>query len=714
MATMTTTTNPVVFADTDGEVSFAAGSGPVVFAAGYRAVTTTAAGGAVAGYTPAVSPIVSSYLILGTAAVDGTATEMTLYSADPSVISDSTALPDGLVAFGTFPLGDGSPGANWNYVFDQLAEPSIVVVVGANAGVYRLTPGALDEPWEELDCPIGTFAGFYVSDLVRLLIVRTSYGWKTIDPAARYLTAAEGAVGFGDPWGAADDEYNALSSTALTLSCDGTAAGAWSTSNLGDLPDGIDIRVKVRHHRLQSPTQRYMEILTQQNAANWGGDNFEAAIFTPDNTFGELTSGVPIMFWEHTPDRDLWPTTDGEVGYLADVADYDPPNDVRGEILTADAALSAGEWATLRWVHDTALETVSFYREVPITGDDTTADGREWQLIDSWTWALADSIDSGVTDDWSIGLSALIDVAWLEVYSGPDGTKLADIQPAHLASAGFGATSITDGEANVWTCGGASAVGRVNPVVATAGAHAASHANGGADEVSIDASQVTTGTLDIARVPTGTTGTTVPLGNDSRFSDARTPTAHNHAAGEVTSGTFDIERIPDRPPLQIQVTGRYIRTGDRGGAAAPTTNRVWYIPIWIETACTVDRIAVNHEATTGGASSVARLAIYTNSGNLPGSKVVEATVSTSTAAAVKPATISQALTRGLHWVAMASQPTSGAPTFSWGNPSIMCGDTIGSGAGALFDTSTYSGALPATATVASLATQPPLVYLRIA
>jgi hypothetical protein len=245
-------------------------------------------------------------------------------------------------------------------------------------------------------------------------------------------------------------------------------------------------------------------------------------------------------------------------------------------------------------------------------------------------------------------------------------------------------------------------------------------------ELDIDAAQIASGTIDIARVPTGTTGTTVPFGNDSRFSDARTPTAHktSHqsggsdelglAAAQITSGTFDIARIPDRPPLQIQVTGRYIRTGDRAGAAAPTTNRVWYIPIWIETACTVDRIAVNHEATTGGASSVARLAIYTNSGNLPGSKVVEATVSTSTAAAVKPATISESLTRGLWWVAMASQPTSGAPTFSWGNPSILCGDTIGSGAGALFDTSTYSSTLPSTASVASLATQPPLVYLRIA
>lgn len=39
--------------------------------------------------------------------------------------------------------------------------------------------------------------------------------------------------------------------------------------------------------------------------------------------------------------------------------------------------------------------------------------------------------------------------------------------------------------------------------------------------------------IAIARLPTGATGTTVPLGNDARFSDARTPTAHHttHSTG---------------------------------------------------------------------------------------------------------------------------------------------------------------------------------------
>jgi hypothetical protein len=42
------------------------------------------------------------------------------------------------------------------------------------------------------------------------------------------------------------------------------------------------------------------------------------------------------------------------------------------------------------------------------------------------------------------------------------------------------------------------------------------------------ATEITSGTLAIARIPTGTTSSTVCIGNDSRLSDARTPTAHTH------------------------------------------------------------------------------------------------------------------------------------------------------------------------------------------
>jgi hypothetical protein len=57
------------------------------------------------------------------------------------------------------------------------------------------------------------------------------------------------------------------------------------------------------------------------------------------------------------------------------------------------------------------------------------------------------------------------------------------------------------------------------------------------------ASEVTSGTFDIARIPTGSTSSTVCIGNDARLSDARTPTSHTHAASDITSGTISTARL---------------------------------------------------------------------------------------------------------------------------------------------------------------------------
>jgi hypothetical protein len=50
------------------------------------------------------------------------------------------------------------------------------------------------------------------------------------------------------------------------------------------------------------------------------------------------------------------------------------------------------------------------------------------------------------------------------------------------------------------------------------------------------ASEVNSGTLDIARIPTGSTSSTVCIGNDSRLSDSRTPTAHTHPLADIQQG----------------------------------------------------------------------------------------------------------------------------------------------------------------------------------
>lgn len=89
-------------------------------------------------------------------------------------------------------------------------------------------------------------------------------------------------------------------------------------------------------------------------------------------------------------------------------------------------------------------------------------------------------------------------------------------------------------------------------------------------------SQITSGTVAIARIPTGQTGTTVPFGNDARFSDARTPTAHaaSHQdsgadelaldASQVTTGTLALARVP------TGTSGTTVALGNAPAAAVTT------------------------------------------------------------------------------------------------------------------------------------------------
>lgn len=59
----------------------------------------------------------------------------------------------------------------------------------------------------------------------------------------------------------------------------------------------------------------------------------------------------------------------------------------------------------------------------------------------------------------------------------------------------------------------------------------------------LDANKLTTGTLNIARIPTGTSSTTVALGNHTHDT-AYASLTHTHAAADITTGTLNIARIP--------------------------------------------------------------------------------------------------------------------------------------------------------------------------
>lgn len=85
------------------------------------------------------------------------------------------------------------------------------------------------------------------------------------------------------------------------------------------------------------------------------------------------------------------------------------------------------------------------------------------------------------------------------------------------------------------------------------------HSEYAASSHSHDASDVSSGTLDIARIPTGTTSTTVALGDHTHSGYAAS--SHNHAAGDINSGTLDIARIPTGSTATTVSLGNHTHSG---------------------------------------------------------------------------------------------------------------------------------------------------------
>lgn len=114
----------------------------------------------------------------------------------------------------------------------------------------------------------------------------------------------------------------------------------------------------------------------------------------------------------------------------------------------------------------------------------------------------------------------------------------------------------------------------INNTLAEAGIAAASHSHAAGD--------VTSGTFDIARIPTGTTGSTVALGNHTH-SGVYAPVSHSHAISDVTNLQSSLDGKLDTG-LAVLLTGNQTIAGTKtfsstisgsvsGSAATLTTAR---------------------------------------------------------------------------------------------------------------------------------------------
>jgi len=215
-----------------------------------------------------------------------------------------------------------------------------------------------------------------------------------------------------------------------------------------------------------------------------------------------------------------------------------------GRSLIDDADASAGR-TTLGLVaiassgsgSDITSGTVAYARLPVGTTTSTVCAGDDARLSDART-PTDGSVSTAKLADDAVTYAKLQNVSVTDRLLGRATAGAGDVE--EIACTAFGRSILDDADA---------AAGRT-----TLGAAAASHTHSAAD--------VTSGSFDIARIPTGTTSTTVCIGNDSRLSDARTPLSHTH--GNITNAGA-IGSTANLP--LITATSGVVTTGSFGSAA---------------------------------------------------------------------------------------------------------------------------------------------------
>ncbi|AGK88193.1 minor tail protein [Mycobacterium phage WIVsmall] len=82
------------------------------------------------------------------------------------------------------------------------------------------------------------------------------------------------------------------------------------------------------------------------------------------------------------------------------------------------------------------------------------------------------------------------------------------------------------------------------------------------------AGDITSGTLSIDRIPTGSSGSTVCIGNDSRLSNTRTPTDNTVSTAKIQDGAVTTAKIGDGQVTSAKIADGTIVNADISASAA--------------------------------------------------------------------------------------------------------------------------------------------------